>query len=350
MISLSKFKRRDFIKGVGAGVGLAVAMGVRPGFAAGGRVVVGTWGGDYARLLNKNIEQPFLIPQGWEVVQDQAGDPERRAKLAAERRLPRGSVDVHGLNGSNMYQVFQLGLTQEIDYSRIPNAEHLLPSMRDGYGVPHIYSGKVVLFNPELIPSAPSSYAGILSPELGNKLGIIDIQYQYVMLAAALAAGGNLTAMDDGKKLLLEIRKAGGRIYPTNEAFAQGLQTGEIGGGIMWKARAVQWQNAGIKVEAVTPSEGILPYTSGMVIPKNAPNVEGAYAYINASLEPAAQQAFAVDMGYDGTVENAGIDADLKSRIGFTPEEVAKIQTIDQEFILNNDVEMKDWWDKEFKA
>ncbi len=37
-----------------------------------GRIVVGTWGGDYARLLNKNIEVPILIKDGWEVVQDQA--------------------------------------------------------------------------------------------------------------------------------------------------------------------------------------------------------------------------------------------------------------------------------------
>ena len=39
-----------------------------------GRVVVGTWGGDYARLLAKNIETPLLKPKGWDVVQDQAND------------------------------------------------------------------------------------------------------------------------------------------------------------------------------------------------------------------------------------------------------------------------------------
>src|ERR1700753_4161413 len=62
-----------------------------------GRIVVGTCGGDYARLLNKNIEQPLLIKDGWDVVQDQAGDPERRSKMLAEARLPRGTSDVQGL-------------------------------------------------------------------------------------------------------------------------------------------------------------------------------------------------------------------------------------------------------------
>jgi putative spermidine/putrescine transport system substrate-binding protein len=28
------------------------------------RIVVGTWGGDYSRLLAKNIETPLLAPEG----------------------------------------------------------------------------------------------------------------------------------------------------------------------------------------------------------------------------------------------------------------------------------------------
>ena len=52
---------------------------------------------------------------------------------------------------------------------------------------------------------------------------------------------------------------------PTNEAFAQALKTEEIACGIMWKARAVQWQNAGINVETVAPKEGVPMYVSGFV-------------------------------------------------------------------------------------
>ena len=45
--------------------------------------MVGTWGGDYARLLAKNIEDPLLKPKGYEVAQDQAADGPRRAKMVA---------------------------------------------------------------------------------------------------------------------------------------------------------------------------------------------------------------------------------------------------------------------------
>ena len=82
--------RREVLLGAAALAGTA-ALPRTASAQAKGRIVVGTWGGDYARLLNKNIEVPILIKDGWEVVQDQAGDPERRSKMIAELRLPRGT-------------------------------------------------------------------------------------------------------------------------------------------------------------------------------------------------------------------------------------------------------------------
>jgi putative spermidine/putrescine transport system substrate-binding protein len=346
-----ELSRRSLMRGAAGLAGASVLA--RAGDAFGqskGKIVVGTWGGDYARLLTKNVEQPILIANGWEVVQDQAGDPQRRSKMLAERRLPRGTSDVQGLSGLNMYQMFDIGVTQEIDYSKLKNAPNLLPSMKYKYGVGHIYSGKVAVYNPNVVKDAPKSYKDVFDPKHGNKLGIIDIQYQYTLAAAAVAAGGSLKDLEPGKKLLLELRKAGARIYPTNEAFAQGLKVDEFGIGIMWKARTVQWQNAGINVKSVAPSEGTLAYVSGFVVPKNAPNKEGAYAYLDAMLEKSAQEAFAIDMGYNPTVKNAVVAPDLNERIGFTPAEIDAMVELDYGYMTEHDVALKEWWDKDFKA
>lgn len=343
--------RRQIMAGA-AGVAATAAVGA-PHVARAqgkGRIVVGTWGGDYARLLTKNIEDPILKPAGWEVVQDQAGDPQRRSKMQAEARLPRGTSDVQGLSGLNMYQMHELGLVAPIDYSKLKNAANLMPTMKYPYGVGHIYSGKVAVFSPKLIPTAPTSYKDVFDPKHGNKLGIIDIQYQYTLVAATLAAGGKLNDMEPGKKLLLECKKTGMRIYPTNEAFAQGLKSEEFGIGIMWKARVVQWQNAGIAVQAVAPSEGTLAYVSGFVVPKNAPNKDGANAYLDAMLDPKAQENFAIDMGYNPTVTNATVAADLNQRIGFTPDEVKKLVDLDYAYMTKEDPALKDWWDRMLKG
>src|SRR5262249_56325561 len=97
---------------------------------------------------------------------------------------------VQGISGLNMYQMDEAGVIDPIDYGRLKNAPNLLASMKYAYGVGHIYSGKVGLYNPRLIDPAPKSYKDILHPKHGNKLGIIDIQYQYTLVCAALAAAG----------------------------------------------------------------------------------------------------------------------------------------------------------------
>ena len=140
--------------------------------------MVGTWGGDYARLLAKNVEDPILKPKGFEVAQDQAGDAPRRTKMVAEKRLPRGTTDIQGLSAANMFEMNEAGVAEPIDYSKLPNAKNLMPSMKYPYGVGHIYSGKVVVYNPKLIPQAPTSFKDAFDPKHGNKMGIIDIQYQ----------------------------------------------------------------------------------------------------------------------------------------------------------------------------
>lgn len=342
------FSRRDALKGAGA-IALS-GLAYECAHAQGGRVVVGTWGGDYARLLAKNVEDPLLKPKGFEVAQDQAADGPRRTKMVAEKRLPRGTSDIQGLSAANMYEMNEAGVLDTIDYSKMPNAKNLMPSMKYPYGVGHIYSGKVVVYNPKLIPDAPKSFKDAFDPRHGNKMGIIDIQYQYTMAAASMAAGGKLSDFDPGKAILMEAKKGGVRIYPTNEAFAQALKNEEIGIGIMWKARVVQWQNAGINVQSVAPAEGVPMYISGFGIPKNAPNKDGAYAYMNAMLDKGAQENFAVDMGYNPTVTDAVVAPDLQKRIGFTPEEEKRLVDLDYGYIAKNDSAMKEWWDKVFKA
>src|SRR5213596_750472 len=96
------------------------ALGSAAAFAAGAvfpayaednkRIVLGTWGGDYSRLLAKNIETPLLAPKGWDVVKDEANDPPRRAKMTAEKSLRRGTSDIQGLSAANMYDMNEQGV------------------------------------------------------------------------------------------------------------------------------------------------------------------------------------------------------------------------------------------------
>ena len=140
--------RRAVLAG-GAALAGTAAIGGRARAQAGGKVVVGTWGGDYANLLKKNVEDPILKPKGFEAVQDQASDGPRRAKMMAEARLPRGTSDIQGLSVAQMYEMNEAGLLEQLDYSKIPNAKYLIPAMKYPYGTGHIYSAKVAVYNPK---------------------------------------------------------------------------------------------------------------------------------------------------------------------------------------------------------
>src|SRR3954470_21080548 len=115
-----------------------------------------------------------------------------------------------------MFEMNEAGVVEQIDYAKLSNAKTIIPAMKYPYGIGHIYSGKVVVYNPKLIPEPPKSFKDAFDPRHGNKMGIIDIQYQYTMAAASMAAGGKLSDFEPGKAILMEAKKGGVRVYPTN--------------------------------------------------------------------------------------------------------------------------------------
>ena len=119
---------------------------------------------------------------------------------------------------------------------------------------------------------------------------------------------------------------------------------------IMWKARGVMWQNAGVPVEIANPKEGIVLYVSELAIAKNAKNKDAAYAYLNAMLEPQPQQEFAKNMGYNPTASNAGLAPDMAARIGFDKSIEDRFMVQDQEYLAQNDPQLQEWWNKVFKT
>ena len=349
----SRISRRSVLKGASAFAGLG-ALGAFPAFGQDDKkIVLSTWGGDYAKLLTKHISNPVLAPKGWNVVNDEAQVVQRKAKTVAEKRLPKGTSDVQALTATDIAELAGLDVLERLDLSRIKNAPNIIKTFSIAESPlfsPHIYSGKVVLYNPKLIKDVPKGMDALWDPKNQGKVGIVDIQHVYTTMAAALVGGGKTGDFDKAKKALLELKKLKPRIYPSNEALAQALQTEEVGLCIMWKARAVQWQNAGINVVTVAPKEGLISYVSGFAIPKNAPNKAGSYAFLDAALESSAQEGFAVDMGYNPVVRTAKVAPDLRSRIGFTPEEEKLIVNPDLDFLAKRMAELKDFWDKEFKA
>ena len=118
------------------------------------------------------------------------------------------------------------------------------------------------IYNPDKVKEPPKTFTDLLDPKWKGRVGVGDINYMYVMMAAALAATGDLNKVDDDKTKRPRDEAERQRPPPLS---LHGLdrrrasKSGEIDVGIMWAARVVMWQNAGIPVKASFPDRRLGP-------------------------------------------------------------------------------------------
>lgn len=142
---LAPLTRRSFLAGTAA----VAAMGAaRPASGAvGGELVVGNWGGDWDARTVKFIEEPIVEKAGIRIIRDQQGVPERKTKLLAERRLPRGTLDVAHLSDTDAYEMQSQDVLEKLDLSRIPNLKDVPDNLKNDYFVPWQYSGWIIIYD-----------------------------------------------------------------------------------------------------------------------------------------------------------------------------------------------------------
>ncbi len=314
-------------------------------------MVIATWGGDYANLLKANVDDPILGPQKIAVTQDVGDEDPRVAKMIAQRRLPRGADDVDCLQAVRGHEVGALGLVEEITAANVPNIAHVFPNLKSPYYAPHIWSPQVIIYNPDKIKDPPKTFTDLLDPKYKGRVGVGDINYFYIMMAAALASSGDVNKVDseDAKALAMKLNANGLRLYPSTDSIGAGVKSGEIDVGIMWLARVIMWQNAGIPVKAQFPAEGSVLYVSGMVVPKNAANKQVAFKYLNAMLEPSAQTRFAERMGYLPTVDNCKLVGKVGDQLAL-PDPAPKLAPPDYDITGKLQGPMSEWWKKNMQA
>jgi putative spermidine/putrescine transport system substrate-binding protein len=327
---------------LGASVLLAAPAIIRPARAA-EQCVVGTWGGDYARLLRENIDDPILKPAGVEVVQDIGDETPRTSKMYAQKKLPHGTMDIACLGALWGYRVNEAELVEGLDEKTVPNLKHVLPDLRMPGFVPHIYSAQVLVYNPDKVKEPPQSMSDLLDPKWKGKVGVVATAGSWVLQAASLLESGTTTDFDKAKAFVAKLNDNGLRLYPETDNLAPAFKSGEIDVGMIWLARSFMWRNGGFPVAGRFPKEGSVLYVSGMVLPKNAPDKEAACKYMNALLEPSAQQGFAAHMGYLPTVDNASLSGSVGEQLSL-PEPKPKLVTPDYAVLSKALPDLNDWW------
>jgi putative spermidine/putrescine transport system substrate-binding protein len=308
--------------------------------------ILGTWGGDYQRLMMENIEVPLLKKQGIESVADLAPDDTIRAsKLIATKRLPRGPMDVACVSAVQGYLLGEAGVLEELTPANVPNIVNVRGGLATSTFAPHIWSPQIISYNPERVPSPPATFGDLLDGKYKDKVGFPTGNFFYAMMAASLFASGTTTNFEKAREIMTRLNGQGMRLYPSTDSAGPPFKTGELDVGVMWLARVAMWQNAGIPVAASFPREGCILYVSGMVIPKNAPNKEAGFAYLNAMLEPSAQLGFAEHMGYLPTVTNATLTGKVAQQLAL-PDPAPNMVSPEYPVTAKALPGETDWWKK----
>ncbi len=322
----------------------------RISLAQSAQVVVGTWGGDYGELLQQTIDRPLAAPAGIEVLQDIASAPPRKTKLLAERQARRGSMDVAALSDTDMFEIAQQNVFEQVPEGQLRRMPAVIPALKKPYAVPHIYSAKVILYNPNRVSPAPQSYADLWDPKWRGRVGLSDLLYAQYTETAAIVGGGSVSNFDPAWAKLREWKALGTRVYPSNEALAAALQSEEVWLSVMWLARGFMWRKAGIPVRHAVPREGATSIAFEFAVPRNARNKEAAWRWIDISLDPRAQVGFADRMGYLPTVTDAQLPPELAEQISLTPEQREHLLTPDYAYVAANHQRILDFWNREFKG
>ncbi|WP_187395089.1 ABC transporter substrate-binding protein [Pigmentiphaga aceris] len=347
--------RRQFIRGTGALLGVGLGAGLLGHSSAwaqqpGGELLVSNWGGDWNNNVINALEQPELESKGIKILRDLAAAPARKTKILAERNLPRGSVDVAHFTDADAFELNQQGVLEELDYSKIPNASHLLPGVQKPYFIPFYISGVVLIYNKNKIKTPPTSFADLMNPEYAGKVGLIDQIYFNYFLAMGLLNGGSMSNAEPALEKLRQLKKAvQPRIYPSHQQAAAAMASEEIWITANYNARAAQWKAEGLPVEAAYPKEGAIGFEGGVCMPKRARNKDNAYRYLNAMLLPSVAQKIAKATYYAVPIDNAALPPEMAA-IDFTPEQRSRINRVDLGYTAKNQAAWLDWWNKEIKV
>ena len=201
-------------------------------------------------------------------------------------------------------------LLEPIDLSKIPNYEKLYEDFKqmdsikkDGkvYAVPFTWAPAAILYNADIIKTPPTSYEDLLKPEYKNKLIKMDgMDGAFTMTALMLGYGNpdphhiTLEELEKCKELTKKFTEQALTIAPSYGEMKNILVSGDgIITCLAWAAVAGWAQAEGVNIQVVIPEEGSISYVDVITIPKGAPNIDTAYAFINKMLEPEIQAEFA---------------------------------------------------------
>ena len=325
-----KMSRRAFTRSLlAAGVGMATVPLAKPARAAGDQATYFTWGG-------------YDIPELFGEYQSKNGElPNFAIFGASEEALTkiRGGfvIDVSHPCNQAVPRWAATGLFQSVDVSRLSHGGDIIPELtqlegnQDGdnlWMVPFDWGSTSITYRTDLVEvDGEESWDILWDEKYSGRLGSLGAGAD-AWWVGAIKAGIPFDQIDtpEAFEKIAEVMRAQRphiRVYTDDTTtLEQALASGEMVAAMTWNSSAVTLAAEGIPVRFAQPKEGALTWVCGLMIHKDAPNLDRAYDVIDSLLSVDTGKFMVNDYGYghsniktfdhfdDATLQGLGLSKD----------------------------------------
>jgi putrescine transport system substrate-binding protein len=272
-----------------------------------------------AKVLNLYIWSDYLAPNTLSDFEKQTGIKVHVAYYdtneTLETKLLAGSsgFDIVVPTASYFERLIKAGAFLALDKSKLPNLKNMDPQLMarvtqhdpdNAHGVIYLWGTNGIGYNEKMIkalmPDAPlDSWRMVFDPAVASKVakcGISVLDSPAEMMRAVYSYLGkdpNSQSPDD--LVLAEATLSKIRPYIRNinsSEYIEALANGDLCLAVAYNGDAMQSRdrareaNKGIDIKYIVPKEGSILWFDMLAIPKDAPNPDSAYAFMNYMMDP----------------------------------------------------------------
>jgi putrescine transport system substrate-binding protein len=285
----------------------------------GGKSPAGPAAGGGDKVLNLYIWSDYLAPNTLSDFEKQTGIKVHAAYFdtneTLETKLLAGSsgFDIVVPTASYFERQIKAGAYLELDKSKLPNLKNMDPQLMakvaqhdpgNAHGVIYLWGTNGIGYNEKMVkalmPDAPlDSWRLVFDPEVAAKVakcGISLLDSPAEMMRAVYSYLGknpnsqNAEDLAQAEAVLLKIRPYI-RNFSSSE-YIEALANGDLcisvgyNGDVMQARDRAREANKGIDIKYAVPKEGSILWFDMLAIPKDAPDPESAYAFMNHMMAP----------------------------------------------------------------
>lgn len=262
--------------------------------------------------------------------------------------------------GPTLKAMIRDGLVQKVDTTSLPNGHNIRapfanPEFDPGraYSAPYMWGTTGFAYDPTPLNGAKltDSWKEILEPrpEYQGKLAMLSDMGE-VFVAAAFYLGLDRCTENpaDGQKILdlLTRQKPAVKLYSASGTIAR-MATGEVLMHHMWNGSYHRAHDKKPELVFVYPREGTNLWGDNFAVPKGAPHLDAAKAFINFMLDPKNAAAASNFTGYNNAI--TGADAFLSdslrtdAAVNTPPEMLARLSATTECSKASVDMREKIW-------